>query len=230
MMGPFAPDLVSDQLNLVVALFLGVGLGYVLEQAGSPSSRRQAGVFYGYDFTVLRVFFTAAVTAMSGVLLLGHFGLLDLGLIFVNPTWLTPAVVGGAVMGVGFILGGYCPGTGVCAAAIGGIDAFFFVGGGVLGVFAFAEAQPLCENVTILRGGLAEFQRVLLAAVPATLSGGRWDEDASAFREKARADILEQIVAGRDEVGSGPAKARKIVGGCQTRPRLPTICRLTLAW
>ena len=49
----------------------------MLEQAGFSSSRRLAGVFYGYDFTVLRVFFTAAVTAMSGVLLLGYFGLLD---------------------------------------------------------------------------------------------------------------------------------------------------------
>ncbi len=65
-MGPFVPDLISDQLNLVVALFLGIGFGFVLEQAGFSSSRRLAGVFYGYDFTVLRVFFTAAVTAMSG--------------------------------------------------------------------------------------------------------------------------------------------------------------------
>jgi uncharacterized membrane protein YedE/YeeE len=125
-MGPFVRDLISDQLNLVVALLLGIGFGFVLEQAGFSSSRRLAGVFYGYDFTVLRVFFTAAVTAMSGVLLLGYFGLLDTDAIFVNPTWLLPAIVGGAIMGVGFILGGYCPGTSVCAAAIGKIDAMFF--------------------------------------------------------------------------------------------------------
>ena len=64
-MAPFAPDLISDQLNLVVALVLGVGFGFVLEQAGFSSSRRLAGLFYGYDFTVLRVFFTAALTAMA---------------------------------------------------------------------------------------------------------------------------------------------------------------------
>jgi len=142
-MGPFVPDLISDQLNLVVALVLGIAFGAVLEQAGFSSSRRLAGVFYGYDFTVLRVFFTAAVTAMSGVLLLGYFGLLDTEAIFVNPTWLVPAIVGGMIMGVGFILGGYCPGTSVCAAAIGKIDAMFFIGGGILGVFAFGELFPL---------------------------------------------------------------------------------------
>jgi rhodanese-related sulfurtransferase/uncharacterized membrane protein YedE/YeeE len=145
-MGPFVPELISDQLNLVVALVLGIAFGVVLEQAGFSSSRRLAGVFYGYDFTVLRVFFTAAVTAMSGVLLLGYFGLLDTEAIFVNPTWLVPTIVGGMIMGIGFILGGYCPGTSVCAAAIGKIDAMFFIVGGLLGVFAFGELFSLYGN------------------------------------------------------------------------------------
>ena len=48
-MGPFVPDLISDQLNLVVALVLGIGFGVALEQAGFSSSRRLAGVFPGRD-------------------------------------------------------------------------------------------------------------------------------------------------------------------------------------
>ena len=83
---------------------------------------------------------------MAGVLLLGSAGLLDLDVIFVNPTWLAPAVVGGAIMGVGFLLGGYCPGTSVCAAAIGKVDAMAFVGGGLLGIFGFAEIYPKVQK------------------------------------------------------------------------------------
>jgi len=145
-MAPFVPDFISDQMNLVVALFIGLGFGFVLERAGFSSSRKLAGVFYGTDFTVLRVFFTAAVTAMVGVILLGSVGWLDTRAIFVNPTWLWPAVLGGVIMGLGFILGGYCPGTSICAAAIGKVDALFFVGGGVLGVFAFGELYPLLKG------------------------------------------------------------------------------------
>jgi hypothetical protein len=134
-MGPFVPEFISEQLNLVIALFLGMGFGFVLEQAGFSSSRRLAGVFYGYDFTVLRVFFTAAVTAMSGVILLSYLGFLDIDAIFVNPLWLRPAIVGGVIMGLGFILGGYCPGTSVCAASIG-----------LLGVTLFGEFFPLYHH------------------------------------------------------------------------------------
>lgn len=141
-MGPFVPDLITDQLNLVIALAIGFLFGFVLEQAGFSSSRRLVGVFYGYDLTVLRVFFTAAVTAAAGVLILAAAGLLDLTAIFVNPTWLTPAIAGGVIMGLGFLLGGYCPGTSVCAVAIGKVDAMAFVGGSFLGVFAYAELFP----------------------------------------------------------------------------------------
>lgn len=141
-MGPFVPDLISDQLDLVVALAVGFLFGFVLEQAGFSSSRRLVGVFYGYDLTVLRVFFTAAVTAALGVLLLGSAGLLDLSAVYVNPTWLRPALAGGVLMGLGFLLGGFCPGTSVCALAIGKLDALAFVGGSLIGVFGYAEIYP----------------------------------------------------------------------------------------
>jgi len=62
-----------------------------------------------------------------------------LSLIYVNPLWLRPAIVGGAIMGLGFIIGGYCPGTSVAAASIGKVDAMFFIFGGIAGVFGFGE-------------------------------------------------------------------------------------------
>lgn len=144
-MGPLVPDIISNDLNFIVALVIGILFGAILEQAGFSTSKKLVGLFYGYDFTVLRVFFTAGVTAMIGVLALVHFGYLDMNLVYINPTFLYSAIVGGLIMGLGFVIGGFCPGTSVCAAAIGKIDAMIFVVGAILGVLFFAEAYPVFE-------------------------------------------------------------------------------------
>ena len=146
-MGPLVPEIIGNELNYIMALLIGFAFGFVLEQAGFSSSKKLAGVFYGYDFVVLRVFFTAAVTAMIGVIIFAHYGILDIDLIYINPTFLWSAVVGGIIMGVGFILGGYCPGTSVCGAAIGRVDAMIFVLGSFFGVLVFAEGYPLFESL-----------------------------------------------------------------------------------
>lgn len=146
-MGPLVPYIISNEFNLVVALIVGFGFGFILEQAGFSSTQKLVGLFYGYDFTVLKVFFTAGVTAMIGVLVFAHTGLLDLSLIYVNPTFLWSAIVGGAIMGLGFIIGGFCPGTSICAASIGKLDAIAFVAGSVGGIFFFAEKYSWFEQL-----------------------------------------------------------------------------------
>jgi len=146
-MGPLVPFIISNEFNLIIALIAGIGFGFVLEQAGFSSTKKLVGLFYGYDFTVLKVFFTAGVTAMIGVLLFGQIGILDLSQIYINPTFLQSALVGGAIMGVGFIIGGFCPGTSVCAASIGKLDGLAFVFGSGLGVLAFAEGYPFFEKI-----------------------------------------------------------------------------------
>lgn len=146
-MGPLVPFIISSEFNLIIALLAGIGFGFVLEQAGFSSTKKLVGLFYGYDFTVLKVFFTAGVTAMIGVLLFSQLGILDLGQIYINPTFLQSALVGGAIMGLGFIIGGFCPGTSVCAASIGKLDGLAFVFGSGLGVLAFAEGYPVFKKI-----------------------------------------------------------------------------------
>ncbi len=145
-MGPLVPDLISNNLNFIVALIIGILFGVILEQAGFSTSKKLVGLFYGYDFTVLRVFFTAGIVAMIGVMGLEHFGLVDINLVYVNPTFLWSGIVGGLIMGLGFVVGGFCPGTSVCAAAIGKIDAMIFIIGAFIGVLVFAEGYPLFEE------------------------------------------------------------------------------------
>ena len=146
-MGPLVSQGIIDPAwNNVLALLIGFAFGYILEATGFSSSRKLAGVFYGYDFVVLRTFMTAVMVAMVGLMFFDYFGWIDLSMIYILPTFVSSAVIGGVIMGLGFIVGGFCPGTSVCAAAIGKVDALVFLGGLVLGIFIFTEGYPLWED------------------------------------------------------------------------------------
>ena len=146
-MGPLVPfGIIGTEFNYIVALFIGFFFGYILEQAGFSTSKKLVGVFYGYDFVVLRVFFTAAATAVVGLILMDYLGAVDISYLYINPLYLNSAIAGGIIMGLGFIIGGFCPGTSVVAAAVGKIDAMIFIFGSFIGIFIFGETYHLFED------------------------------------------------------------------------------------
>ncbi|MFO8029181.1 MAG: YeeE/YedE thiosulfate transporter family protein [Cyclonatronaceae bacterium] len=137
-MGPLIPQgVISGDLNFFFAFIIGIAFGFLLEQAGFSNSRKLVGFFFGYDFAVLKVFLTAGITAAIGMFFFQYFGWIDINYVYVNPLFTWSAITGGAIMGLGFILGGFCPGTGFAAAAIGKVDALFFLTGMFAGVFLF---------------------------------------------------------------------------------------------
>ncbi len=148
MVGPLIPmGVIPETWNNVIALLLGVGFGFSLEASGFSSSRKIMGTFFGYDFVVLRVFFTAAITAMTGIFYFDYMGWMDMSMLYINPYYVMSAIIGGIIMGFGFALGGFCPGTSFTGVAIGKIDAMFFSGGLFIGVFIFSELYPLFQGL-----------------------------------------------------------------------------------
>ncbi len=147
-MGPLSSlTSIPSWLQFLIAVLIGIGFGFSLEQAGFSSSRKLAGMFYGYDTTVLKVFFTAAIIALAGSQFLSYFGLLNLNMVYVNEFYVNASIAGGIIMGAGFVMGGFCPGTGLCAVSIGKIDAMFFLLGGLAGAYIFAETYPFIQNL-----------------------------------------------------------------------------------
>jgi uncharacterized membrane protein YedE/YeeE len=136
----------GDEASLVAAFVIGIGFGFALERAGFGSAKKLVSQFYLNDLAVFKVMFTAIVTAMLGVLYLSWTGVMDLSLVSLTPTYLWPQIVGGLLLGFGFVIGGYCPGTSLVAAATGRLDALVYVLGVAAGVFAFAEAFPLLRG------------------------------------------------------------------------------------
>lgn len=145
-----APLSVSLQMShgteMVLAVLIGIGFGFVLERAGFGRADNLASIFYGRDFRVMRVMFTAIVTAMIGVYFLDLIGFMPIGEIGLLPTYFLPQLVGGLLLGAGFIIGGYCPGTSLVAIASGKIDALIFVSGIFVGSAAFTLSYPTLAN------------------------------------------------------------------------------------
>ncbi len=148
MVAPLIPlEQIPEAWNNVFAVLLGMGFGFTLESSGFSSSRKIMGTFFGYDFVVLKVFFTAAITAMIGIFYFDYMGWMDASLLYINPYYVYSAILGGLIMGFGFSLGGFCPGTSFCGVAIGKIDALVFSLGLFLGILLFSELYGLFEGI-----------------------------------------------------------------------------------
>jgi hypothetical protein len=132
--------------GLLTALALGIAFGFFLERGGLGNAVKLAGQFYLTDLTVFKVMFAAIVTAMLGLFWLAVAGVVELPLVFVPPTYPLPQLAGGAVFGVGFVVGGLCPGTSCVSASTGRLDGFAVLGGMLAGILAFNEAFPLLES------------------------------------------------------------------------------------
>jgi rhodanese-related sulfurtransferase len=146
-MAPFANLLhPGSLLYFLVFLLIGMAFGTILEMSGFGDSRKLAAQFYFKDMTVLKVMFTAIVMAAVLIFLSNSLGLLNYDRLWVNPTFLYPEIVGGLIMGVGFIVGGFCPGTSLVAASTLKLDGILFVLGGLFGVWAFGESVGYFEG------------------------------------------------------------------------------------
>lgn len=136
----------ANPWTYVVFGLIGFAFGFTLEISGFGDSRKLAAQFYFTELTVLKVMFTAIAVAMTLTFGAVAVGILDFGQVWVNPTYLSSGILGGLIMGVGFIVGGFCPTTSLASASTGKIDGMFFMLGGFVGAFLFGETEQFFTN------------------------------------------------------------------------------------
>ena len=166
MMAPlYSYGLFGDEFSLVLAFVIGIGFGFFLERAGFGSAKKLTSQFYLTDLAVFKVMFTAIVTAMLGLFYLSWIGWLDLSLVYLTPTFIWPQIAGGILLGFGFVVGGYCPGTSLVAASTGKVDALIYIGGIFAGIFVFGEAFPRIASF-FYSGAMGEVTMPALFGLP----------------------------------------------------------------
>ena len=91
-------DLLGHYGSYIVYLAIGFAFGYILEISGFGNSKKLAAQFYFKDMTVIKVMFGGIIVAMALIFGASALGILDYNLLWVNPTYLWPGIIGGLIM------------------------------------------------------------------------------------------------------------------------------------
>ena len=195
----------SRELGLFAGVLIGFAFGFVLERAGFGRANKLAAQFYFYDMTVFKVMFGAIVTAMLGLVVLSGLGLVELAALSdmaASPTFLWPMLAGGFLLGVGFIISGYCPGTSFVAAASGKVDGLLTVLGVIGGTLVYSELQQVVQPFHVSGDFGHVYLYKLLGLPPAVLAMAVTAVAIAAF---FGAEKVEQLLARRAAKAEPPS-------------------------
>ncbi|MDE3010362.1 MAG: YeeE/YedE family protein [Pseudomonadota bacterium] len=197
--------------DVASGLLCGALFGFVLENSGFGSPSKLTGQFRLTDWSVFKVMFTAIVVAAIGLHLLTLAGLLDADGLFVPPAVLIAAAIGGGLVGAGFAVGGYCPGTSVVGCVSGRLDALLFLVGLLAGTWMFAAGFDVLVPLTKAgEVGTADTLPELLRVPPLVIDGVLL----------AMAVAIFFVAARFERQGPGPVTAQQAVAGESPNPAL----------
>lgn len=156
-------------MEILLAIVIGVAFGAVLDRIGATNPNVISGMLTLRRIklmkTILLAIGTGSILMFGGQML----GLVDVGHMSVKAAYIG-VFIGGLMLGAGWAASGFCPGTGVCAAATGRRDALFFIAGGLLGAAAYMATYPAWKASGLLNniaGG-----KVTLGSVPGSSYDG----------------------------------------------------------
>ncbi len=167
-------------MEWVLAILLGLFFGFVLQKCGAANPQRIIEMLRLKDFHLMKAILSGI--GLSSLLL---FSLLALGVIdnghFSVKASYVGVPLGGAILGAGWAISGFCPGTGVVAAGAGRKDALFFILGGLAGALAFMLIygslkstflfSPLGGKATLAETGVEKYT-TLVSSIPALAVAG----------------------------------------------------------
>lgn len=150
-------------MSLVLAIVIGAAFGFVLERIGATNPNVIVGMLSLRRLALMKAILLAIGT--GSILMFGGqmLGLVDVAHMSVKAAY-AGVFIGGLLLGLGWAAAGYCPGTGVAAAATGRKDALVFIAGGLLGAAASMATYPVWKASGLLAdvaGG-----KVTLGTVP----------------------------------------------------------------
>lgn len=162
---------------IVLAIILGLFFGFTLQRVGATNPQNIINMLRLSDLHLMKAIFFAIGISSILLFLLMSISVIDPGHLSIKSSYVG-VMVGGAILGLGFAIAGYCPGTGLTAIAEGRKDALVFVAGGLLGALIYTilyssiKGTWLFEKIAggkvMLASGSDKYQ-ALLPQIPGSL-------------------------------------------------------------
>jgi uncharacterized membrane protein YedE/YeeE len=130
---------IQGNLSLVLAVLFGALFGALLHRGRVADYNTIVNQFRLRDFTVMRVMLGAILVGGIGVYVLYNLGYAQYR---IKPADMLAVSLGAAIFGVGMVLYGYCPGTGVAAIGTGSVHALSGAIGMICGGIIFGFSYP----------------------------------------------------------------------------------------
>ena len=134
-------------MSYLYALLIGVAMGFLIQRVGASSPGLILKNLRLENLSIIKFMATTIAIGMLVTYLLSAGGVpmnFD-----IKPTYVIGVLVGGLIFGVGFAVGGFCPGTCVVAVGEGRRDAWFAIIGGIVGAFGYTLAYSTLEGLLI---------------------------------------------------------------------------------
>ena len=123
-------------MKILLAILLGTAFGFALDRAKASDPQKIINMLRLKDFHLMKVILFAIGFSSLMLFILLSLNVIDVSHLSVKSSYVG-VIVGGALLGVGFAIGGYCPGTCVVAAGRGRKDALMFLVGGLVGALVY---------------------------------------------------------------------------------------------
>ena len=151
----------TEMIGFLIGLLFGAGLLL----AGLADPDKIVGTLRLKDFHAMRTIAVFVLVGMLGTWILDMAGMANFS---VKPAAIWSVLIGGSLLGIGFGLTGFCPGTGLACAAAGRIDALVTVLGMLLGALVFIWIYP---GIVQPIDAIANFKKVTLPEITGIASG-----------------------------------------------------------